>query len=368
MWEVDATERPALLSTLVEESTADQKVRLLCRAPFGNQTWRLLDQQTKDIGDRYWREVLPCLNRFSEAELTELVDRLLEAERPHAAFCAVHLDWNKIETSRLKRLLFAVAASDAEPDYRHALNDFDMSAALAALDGRAGVTPDEMAKLEFAFIGVLDEDESNHGIPNLERQIEESPVLFVQALALIFKRDDGSKDPPGWQIEDSEQRTAAATAAYRLLERIRRIPGTESDGSISTEKLQRWVTEVRRLCTEYSRVDLGDQYIGKLLSKAPADTGGLWPCGPVCEVMETVSAEHFARGFCIGVYNARGVHWRGEGGDQERELASKYRSWARQLDFEFPYVSSVLERIAASYDHDAKWQDSESNVRKRLSH
>ena len=84
--------------------------------------------------------------------------------------------------------------------------------------------------------------------------------------------------------------------------------------------------------------------------------------------METVSSEHIARGFCIGVSNARGVHWRGEGGDQERELAAKYRSWAQQLDFEYPYVSSVLERIAASYDHDAKWQDSESNVRRRLGH
>ena len=41
-----------------------------------------------------------------------------------------------------------------------------------------------------------DEHKSNHGIPNLEREIEKSPVLFVQALALIFRREDGGEDPP----------------------------------------------------------------------------------------------------------------------------------------------------------------------------
>ena len=367
IWAIDVGERDALLFEVAATVTMDQKVRLLKCAPFGHQTWRLLDKQGQDVHEGYWREVAPYLNQFSEAELTELIDRLLEVERPRAAFHAVHSDWNKIETSRLKRLLMAVAAN-VDQDGTIAPDAFYISRALDALDGRPGVTQAEMAQLEFAFIGALREHEISHGILNLERQIEKSPVLFVQALALIFKRDDGGKDPPGWQIEDPEQRTAAATAAYRLLERISRIPGTEADGSISTGKLQRWVAEVRRMCAQYSRVDLGDQYIGQLLSKAPADAGGQWPCCSVCEVMETFSAEHIARGFCIGVYNARGVHWRGEGGDQERELAAKYRAWAQQLDFDFPYVSSVLERIAASYDHDAKWQDSESNVRKRLSH
>ncbi len=367
IWAIDAGERDALVLKVVATVTNEQKVRLLTCAPFGNQTWRLLDSQAPDVRRGYWREVAPHIGQFSEAELTELIDRLLEVQRPRAAFHTVHLDWNKIETSRLKRLLASVA-TNVDQDGTIAPDAFYISCALDALDGRAGVTQIEMAQLEFTFIGALDEHESNHGIPNLEREIETSPVLFVQALALLFKRDDDRQDPPDWQIEDPDQRTAAATAGYRLLERIRRIPGTEVDGSISAKKLKRWVMELRRLCAQYGRVDLGDQYIGQLLSRAPADANGLWPCRSICEVMETVSAEHIARGFHIGVNNARGVHWRGEGGDQERELAAKYRSWAQQLDFEFPYVSSVLERVAAGYDHDAKREDSRANVRQRLGH
>ena len=367
MWAIDVSERETLLLEVAGTATTDQKLRLFKCAPFGNQTWRLLDHQSQDVRDAYWREVPPRWNQHSESELNELIDRLIEVKRPWPAFHTVSLSWEKIETSRLKRLLTAVATT-VNADDTMAPDAFDISRALNELNVRPGVTQAEMALLEFTFIGALDGDESDHGIPNLEREIEKSPVLFIQALAIIFKRDDGGDDPPEWQIEDSEQRTAAATAAYRLLERISRIPGTETDGSISTDKLQRWVTEVRRLCAQFSRVDLGDQYIGQLLSKAPADADGPWPCRSVCEVMETVSAEHIARGFCIGVYNARGVHWRGEGGDQERELAAKYRSWAQQLDFEYPYVSSVLERIASGYDDDARREDSRANVRQRLGH
>ena len=68
----------------------------------------------------------------------------------------------------------------------------------------------------------------------------------------------------------------------------------------------------------------------------------------------------------VGVRNARGAHWRGEGGAQERELAAKYRAWAERLHFEYPYVGGVLEEIAASYDREAGWQDTDAKVAKRL--
>ena len=367
MWAIDVRERETLLLEVAGTATTDQKVRLFKCAPFGNQTWRLLDQHFPDIRNGYWREVPPRWNQHSESELNELVDRLLEVKRPWPAFHTVSLAWDKIETARLKRLLMAVATTVNANDTM-APDAFDISRALDALDGRPGVTQAEMAQLEFTFIGALDEHESNHGIPNLEREIQKSPILFVQALALIFKRDDGGDDPPEWQIENPAQRNALTTAAYRLFDRIQRIPGTDANGNISAKDLQRWVTEVRRLCVQYGRADHGDHYIGKLLSKAPPEEGGLWPCRSICEVMETVSAEHIARGFCNGVYNARGVHFRGEGGDQERALAAKYRSWAQQLDFEYPYVSSVLERIAGGYDHDARQEDSRADVRQRIGH
>jgi hypothetical protein len=157
-----------------------------------------------------------------------------------------------------------------------------------------------------------------------------------------------------------------ASAAYRLLDQIKRIPGTGPDGKINTEALLAWVTEVRRLCAEHGRAEIGDEQIGQLLSRAPAEEDGVSPCIPICEVMERIASPQIATGFGIGVHNARGVHSRGEGGAQERELVAKYRGWAKQRAFDYPYVGGVLESIAASYDREAEWYDSEAKVRKRL--
>jgi hypothetical protein len=43
-----------------------------------------------------------------------------------------------------------------------------------------------------------------------------------------------------------------------------------------------------------------------------------------------------------GVYNSRGVHRRGAGGDQERELSEKYRKWVQALQLSHPFVDSKL--------------------------
>ena len=361
---VEAEERATILCAVNEGAGIDLTVRLLRAAPFNQDTWRLLDKYDAEVTQNYWREVFPYWNGQSDTELTELIDRLLDARRPRAAFYAVHLDWSKIETSRLKRLLLAVATTPDESSATFQLDPYSISSALESLGSRTGVGPEEMAQLEFLYLSALDETE--HGIPNLERQITETPSLFVQVLALSFRRTDGGEDPSEWQIDDPERRASAGLMTHRLLDQLRRIPGTDSSGQISAEALSAWLKEVRELCTQHGRSEIGDQCLGQLLSKAPVGDNGLWPCQPVCEAMEGIASQDLAEGFWMGVHNGRGAVYRGEGGAQERELAAKYRGWAEQLAFDYPYVCGVLETIASSYEREGEWQDSESSVRKRL--
>lgn len=363
---VDDGKRGAILLAVAQNMDTERIVRLFRNAPFGQDTWRLLDRYGKEIRDLYWQEVVPFWNRHSEEELIELIDRLLEAKRPRAAFHVAHLDWRQIETSRLKRLLLDVATVDAEPAEWSRVDDYYISEALNSLDGRTGVSPDEMAQLEFLYIEAL--DHSEHGIPNLERQISESPVLFVQALALAFRRNDGGQDPPEWRIEDPKRRAGLAAAAYQLLDQIQHIPGTDQDGKINAEALLTWMIEARRLCTEHGRGEIGDQKIGELLSKILPEEDGKWPCLPVCEVMERIASQQIGTGFNIGVYNGRGAHFREEGGAQKRALAAQYRDWAKMREFDYPYVGSVLKSIADGYDRDAKRWDTEAKIEKRLRH
>ena len=82
--------------------------------------------------------------------------------------------------------------------------------------------------------------------------------------------------------------------------------------------------------------------------------------------MEAVATEALAGGFHVGVLNSRGAVTRAEGGGQERELAARYRAWAKPLALEFLFVSQVLEGIARSYDRDATHWDSEAVRRQRM--
>ena len=362
---IEENSRAGVLQAAAKKLSAADRVRLFVCAPFQASTWRLLDGYGEDIHAEYWRNVPPSWIRDSPAELTELIDCLLEVQRPRAAFHAVHMNVKDIETSRLKQLLREVATVNTEPEGHYPLKSYYISEALNSLDIRPGVTRDEMVELEFMFIKIL--KHSQHGIPNLENQITKSPEFFAYVVALLYKRSDDGEDPPEWRIEDPKEKRVATSAAYHLFNEITKVPGTNDDGKIDGHALTAWISEVRQLCRNYARSDTGDHCVGELLAKAPAGKNGIWPCEAVCEAMEEISSTIIGEGFHIGTLNSRGVVARGEGGKQEHELAAKYRAWAKHWLFDYPFVGRILEDIAAYYERDGERWDSEAEVRKRLS-
>ncbi len=361
---MDTATREEVTTGLLSALPPYEICRLLKCSPFQRETWLRVDCQEPEIRAEYWREVHPGRLRQDSPDISEVIDRLLEARRPRAAFQAVHFALAEVETCRLKRLLHEVATCDSEGVGTCRVDAHDVSSALEVLQGRSGVTRNEMAGLEFLFIQAL--DHTRHGIPNLVRQITESPSLFIHALALVFNRSEDGEDPPEWRIDDPEQGQAVANAAYALLEKIKRVPGTDEDGTIKASELKAWLSEARSLCSKHGRTKIGDQKIGQILAAAPVGGDGVWPCEAVREALEQIGSEDIAVGMGIGVYNSRGVHWCGEGGNQERKLAELYRTWSRQLAFEYPYVSDLVGRIATTYDREAAWEDSEATVRRRL--
>ena len=356
--------RIRVLQAAAKEMSTEECIHLFINAPFRKMTWRLLDSYGTDIRDGYWKHVHPSWSQHTSAEFAELIDCLLEASRPRAAFHVVFVNFKDVETSRLKRLLHDVATVNTEPVGHFKIDRHRVSEALESLSNREDVSCNDMAELEFLFIDVL--TDSKYGIPNLGRIIAESPKLFAQAVALSYRRRDENVDPPEWTTESREQGNSVALAAYQLLDQLKIIPGKDENDNINAVALAKWIDEVRFLCREHARIEMGDHSLGQLLAKAPKDEDGSWPCKAVCEAMERIASPEIGNGFLIGVHNSRGAHWRGEGGQQERDLATKYRAWADCLHFEYPYVGGVLEDIAVSYDDESKQHDSNAEIAKRL--
>ncbi len=367
---VDGDALNTLLESTAKRDDAEWTARLFSLAPVRSHVWRLLDGHSGEVRDQYWKTVMPDSSWYSESELTEFVDRLLDVQRPYPAFSAARFNWARVETSKLKRLLFeAAVAKKAEPSGAYVPEAHEISNAFGELNGRDGIDQEEMARLEFMYLQVL--DHSEYGIPNLERRIAESPIDFVRVLALVFdKRDDEGEDPPEWQIEDPESRRALAKSAYCLLERMNRMPGTGRDGLVDEEGLHLWIVEARRLCAEFGRARIGDEYIGRLLARAPGGEDGIHPSLTVCKVLESVGTSEIRLGYSSGIFNGRGVTTRavGEGGSQEWELVRQYRSWARQRASAFPFVGSALDHVADDFERWARREDEQAQLGERLGH
>jgi hypothetical protein len=133
------------------------------------------------------------------------------------------------------------------------------------------------------------------GIPNLQRQLAQTPTLFAQAVGLVYKRRDAGEDPPEWHIEGENARSSVATQAYTLLHQAKLIPGTGDDGKVDVRKLKEWIKDARALCRSYGREQVGDNCIGELLSKSGRDEDGIWPAIPVRNALEEIGNKTIAR-------------------------------------------------------------------------
>jgi hypothetical protein len=352
----DENKRERIIKAVATDFSEEEIVQLLVLSPFGKPTWNLVDTLGEAAQAKYWSDIVPDWIHDSDAETNEGVERLLKAHRPRAAFSSIRLRPEQLDAQVLFRLLSAIAAGGNEKSGDYMLQHYDIEKAFKHLGASPLLTLDEKAGLEFAFVEALaqpwDRRAAGYGIPNLERYIEAHPEVFVQALVWAYKRKDGGTDPANFQVPQDRVKNVAERG-YKLLEAIRRIPGHDDLGELRADRLKKWVAAVRQASAELSRANVADLCVGKLLANAPLGKDGIWPCEPVREVMEEIQSES--------------MHWRGEGGDQERELAEKYRKWGEALQLSHPYVSSkLLMDLAQTYEREANREDTEAGIRRRL--
>lgn len=361
---IEETERIAFLRSLMKAIDSEEK-RLLAlqAAPCTQSTWQFIENEHGSLEDAYWESVRPNHHYFEADEIDTLVSRLVDANRPSVAFAHARFAFDKMSKEILSRLMQALPYTK-EGDGAYQLDSYAVSSALATLSKSGVLAQNELAHLEFVFIQAL--DHSEHGIPNLERQIAQNPNEFVHLVGLMFKRSDDGEDPRELRWPEGADKSDAGGRIYRTLDSISFIPGTDEKGKIDADVLCNWIANVREQLHKLARVVVGEHKIGELLSKAPSGEDGIWPHPAVRIALERTGTSEIARGIELGIYNGRGAVWRGPGGNQERELASKYRGWSNALEPQYPFTARMLESVAKMYDRDAEWHDTDEAVRKRL--
>jgi hypothetical protein len=230
---------------------------------------------------------------------------------------------------------------------------------LDRIEADASLSDDEVAGLEWSYFQVL--RYSPRPPRALQRALARNADFFALVVKTVWLPDDGTQrpdDPPGTPVMVEQ--------ATNVLDDWTRVPGSDDNGKIDGAALEGWVKRARKLCADAGRSEIGDQQIGEILAASQRTPDEPWPPEPVRQIVEMVRSRSLERGLELGVYNRRGVTVRlpFDGGDQERDLASRFRRDAEALRFdEWDRTVACLERIAENYEQDARRMDQDAEQR-----
>ena len=187
------------------------------------------------------------------------------------------------------------------------------------------------------------------------------PALFTELLCYIYKPEHGERDDPS-----TDATRAAAETSWEILHACTLQPGTQADGSIDIDAFTLFIDSARDLCRQKDRLTMCEKILGQILAHAPADEDGTWPFLPARNVLDRPELEEMRTGFSIGARNKRGITSRSpcDGGYQERDLSTHYRSQAERIQYVHPNMAATLEKIAKSYEYEGRAEDLDASLRK----
>ena len=359
---------PAMRQRLVDSIAAARPAVEIAAIAFTldavADTWNLLASASEEAERLYWSRL--NLQIISEQEdVTVVVDKALGVDRGRAALSYIAGHENLTVAPdlivRVMRDPSTINGSGiAADDNDGGMFGWYVGKIFERLDAIPGFEQ-EVAALEWIYFSALQHSERPPRA--LYRLMATDPDFFVMLLKALYGGEGDNE--PALTGEALENAKTIASQAFHVFEDFSRIPGSGHDGTIDGAKLSAWVERARTASAEARRGTIGDYRIGVILSAAPRTVGQAWPPEPVRDVIEAVANDDIDQGFVIGRFNRRGVTTRmpNDGGDQERDLAARYRADAKASALLWPRTRAVLEQIAKGYEADAVREDQSAEQR-----
>jgi hypothetical protein len=331
---------------------------LLLNWPDNRNTWLTAESFGMSTEEAYWTQKYPFMPNGDVSDLIFAAQKYMSFGRASAAIEALHMRIGELPVSLMFKLLDALIPElNRGKTVVHTMLIYHLENIFESLRKRDDAGDDDMARREYAYLPLL---EHRNKPLILHRIMAQSPELYVSVVCDVFKSASGEQEE-----EITDEKRTRASAGYRLLGSFNTVPG-EEDGAVNLAPLRTWIQAVRTKSAELDRARIADEYVGHLLAHAPPDKhDGFWPDRSIRIVLEELDSDDVENGLSIERFNMRGVHTKAmfEGGVQERELADRYRKWAKATA-DWPRTSAMLERIAQGYDRDAEREDVEAQQNK----
>jgi hypothetical protein len=320
--------------------------------PDGQSTWRIVAGLGAAVESKYWEQVRIFLVRLAGNEDCEFAaGKLMEAGRALEALDQAGSHPEKLSTGLLVQILDAAIQELAKLNKLHVGTlDHDIQRILIRLRASGELSQNELARLEWQYLPLL---RPFHRPVTLYKALQTDPELFADLVTHAFRADEGTETLPVVEPDQSDETARnRARLAWDLLSRWDSVPGTGQDGKLDANELKDWFARARAVCAAKGRSRIGDIQIGRMLAHAAPDADGIWPPGPVRDLIEDAESRNLESGLHSGRINQRGVFTKSpsDGGRPERELAKRYRNGAKAVNAQWQRTARLLIALAETYE------------------
>ena len=323
---------------ILKDLSIKSKVNFLLMLPYNLITFKNVEILLESNNKKYWEQVDI---RFidNDETLNYSVTKLMEVNRYERVLWMYRLSLHNNKELTYDNNVVLTCLERINDNF----NQFDICEAIEELQ-KNDADRDRLFYIEWKFLPLL-----NHGDYRpitMEKEIARNVNRYVEILELAFKEHSKPKD-------DRNIDSNVTTNAYRLLHQWKYVPGTNEFGFIDKKSLKNWYEDMKKICADKDRLEVGISCFGNVLFYSPKDKNGFWIDKTVAEIL---NGDEIARsGYKNEAFNSVGVVNWDENGSEYLSKRDEYHEKANETELAGYYnFATVLREIAHNFEFHAE--------------
>lgn len=313
------------------------KINFLLMLPYNMITFKNAEILLESDSKKYWKQVDIRFIDNDEA-LSYSVTKLMKVERFERVLWMYRLSLhNNTELTYDNNIVLTCLEK-----INNNFNRFDICEAIEELQ-KNGADRDRLFYIEWKFLPLL--SHGDYRPITMEKEIAKNVNRYVEILELAFKEHSKPKD-------DRNIDSNVATNAYRLLHQWKYVPGTNEFGFIDEKSLKKWYKDMKKICANKDRLEVGISCFGNVLFYSPKDKSGFWIDKTVAKIL---NGDEIARsGYKNEAFNSVGVVNWDENGSEYFSKRDEYYEKANDTEVAGYYnFATALREIAHNFEFHA---------------
>lgn len=323
---------------------------VLQHAPFTPDLLDLIPVYLQGNEEKFWKAVRisPYYLRHADYDVISVVRTLMQHHRTPAA---ITLLGDSVDELKPDPKLACDMLVQAPNEQKLEKIDPDSTRKLIKyLQDSGEIDLRILSQIEFFYLVWLDKY-SEVRPRAIEYLLANEPGCFCELMAATYKK----------RHAESETKTLPKTVSERIFQitfQYAVVPGTDWDGHFHRDVFSKWMKEVIEWSRENDRFEVSMHTVGGALSYVAFDDAGLIDVSIMAELNKPENDE-LRKGYQLGTFNQRGVHWIDPEGKPEKELAAKYQKRAESVEaLGYSRFAGLLRDIATGY-----LKEAEDNIR-----